>query len=172
MADAWVVMAGADVVGHMVLTPPGLALAAAAGPPLRRLPAGARLFAGTRARRRGVAALLLDRAIGTAAERGQTPVLEVETAACAAIGLYERAGRRHVGTSTADRTTADGRLARTRKYVAPAPPMNSSNSTSCLTLHQAMTQRQDRPFGHLRPDHRRTRLRPRSGPEAAATDKP
>ncbi|MFF1397380.1 GNAT family N-acetyltransferase [Streptomyces sp. NPDC058287] len=128
MTDAWVVMAGADVVGHMALTPPGLALATTAGLPEWRLLAVARLFVGTRARRRGVAALLLDRAIGTAAARGQTPVLEVETAARAAIGLYERAGRRHVGTSTADWTTADGRLARMRTYLAPAPPMNSSDS--------------------------------------------
>ncbi|MFD7202592.1 GNAT family N-acetyltransferase [Streptomyces sp. NPDC059893] len=129
MTDAWVVVAGADVVGHMALTPPGPALATAAGLPERSLLAVARLFVSTRARRRGVAALLLDRAIETGAARGPRPVLEVETAASAAIGLYERAGWRHVGTSTADWTTADGRLARMRVYVAPAVPMDSSRSS-------------------------------------------
>lgn len=130
MTDAWVVTAGADVVGHMALTPPGLALATATGLPEQRLLAVARLFVSTRARRRGVAALLLDRAIETGAARGQTPLLEVETAASAAIRLYERAGWRHVGTSTADWTTADGRLARMRAYAAPPMPMNSSYSSS------------------------------------------
>ncbi|MFE5690133.1 GNAT family N-acetyltransferase, partial [Streptomyces sp. NPDC056512] len=129
MTDAWVVVAGADVVGHMALTPPGPALATAAGLPERSLLAVARLFVSTRARRRGVAALLLDRAIETGAARGLRPVLEVETAASAAIGLYERAGWRHAGTSTADWTTADGRLARMRVYVAPAVPMDSSRSS-------------------------------------------
>ncbi|WP_406337245.1 GNAT family N-acetyltransferase [Streptomyces sp. NBC_00649] len=79
MTDAWVVVAGADVVGHMALTPPGPALATTAGLPERSLLAVARLFVSTRARRRGVAALLLDRAIETGAARGQRPVLEVET---------------------------------------------------------------------------------------------
>ncbi|MEU8483205.1 hypothetical protein [Streptomyces sp. NPDC048641] len=70
--------------------------------------------------------LLLDRAIETGAARERTAVLEVETAASAAIGLYERLGRRHAGTSTADWTTADGRLARMRTYVAPPTSVNSS----------------------------------------------
>lgn len=130
MTDAWVVVAGTDVVGHMALTPPGPALASAAGLPERRLVAVARLFVSTGARRRGVAALLLARAIETGAARGQTPVLEVETAASAAVGLYERAGWRYAGTSTADWTTADGRIARMRAYVAPSDLMNSSYPVS------------------------------------------
>ncbi|MFG3364135.1 GNAT family N-acetyltransferase [Streptomyces sp. NPDC090032] len=110
----------------MALTPPGPALASAAGLPEAHLVAVARLFVSTRARRRGVATLLLDRAIETGAARERTAVLEVETAASAAIGLYERLGRRHAGTSTADWTTADGRLARMRTYVAPPTSVNSS----------------------------------------------
>ncbi|MFF1262822.1 GNAT family N-acetyltransferase [Streptomyces sp. NPDC058321] len=71
MTDAWVVVAGADVVGHMALTPPGPALATTAGLPERSLLAVARLFVSPRARRRGVAALLLDRAIGPAQRAGR-----------------------------------------------------------------------------------------------------
>ncbi|WP_432164394.1 hypothetical protein [Streptomyces sp. bgisy031] len=88
------------------------------------MPATERHFVSTRARRRGVAALLLDRANRTGAGCEQTPALGTESAARITIGLYERPA-----TSTADRTTADGRLARMRAYVAPAaPPLNSSCS--------------------------------------------
>ncbi|MFD3563293.1 GNAT family N-acetyltransferase [Streptomyces sp. NPDC058686] len=127
MTEAWVVLAGVDVVGHMALTPPGPAPASAAGLPEAHLVAVARLFVSTRAGRRGVATLPLDRAIENGAARERTAVLEVETAASAAIGLYERLGRRRVGTCTADWTTADGRLARMRAHIAPPTSVNSSH---------------------------------------------
>ncbi|RNG17655.1 hypothetical protein [Streptomyces botrytidirepellens] len=51
---------------------------------------------------------------------GLRPVLEVDSGATAAIGLYERAGWRFVRAMTADWHTADGRLAVVHAYSGPA----------------------------------------------------
>ncbi|MEU0075719.1 GNAT family N-acetyltransferase [Streptomyces sp. NPDC006332] len=120
MLGAWVAVDSSAVLGHLVLARPGEALALAVGLPSRRLVSVTRLFVSAGARRRGVAARLLDKAIAVAAADGLRPVLEVEAGAAAAINLYERAGWRCVGTSAADWTTADGRVARMRSYVAPS----------------------------------------------------
>lgn len=130
MLDAWVAVEGPAVLGHLVLTRPGEALAAEVGLPAQRLVSVARFFVRVDARGRGVAAMLLDRAITAAAADGLRPVLQVEAGATAAIRLYERAGWRCVGSSTADWTTADGRAARMRSYVAPpgANPDETSRS--------------------------------------------
>ncbi|MFD0272806.1 GNAT family N-acetyltransferase [Kitasatospora sp. NPDC127111] len=119
LVEAWVAVDGDEVLGHLALTRPGAELAATLGLPERQLLAVARLFVGTAARRRGVAVRLLDQAVLIAGAEGLTPVLEVEEGAEAAVRLYERARWRHAGTSTADWTTADGRTARLRAYVAP-----------------------------------------------------
>ncbi|MEV8205658.1 GNAT family N-acetyltransferase [Streptomyces sp. NPDC079189] len=120
MLDAWVAVDGSAVLGHLVLARPGEALAIAVGLPSQRLVSVARFFVSAGARRRGVAARLLDKAIEVAAADGLRPVLEVEAGATAAINLYERAGWRYVGSSVADWITADGRVAQMRSYVAPS----------------------------------------------------
>ncbi|WP_228973156.1 GNAT family N-acetyltransferase [Streptomyces sp. DH12] len=120
LLGAWVAVDGGDVLGHMALTRPMEAPPVAVGLPARRLVGVARLFVDLRARRRGVAARLLDEATRVAADRGRTPVLEVEAGATSAIRLYERAGWSRVGSSAGDWTTADGRVARLLWYVAPS----------------------------------------------------
>ncbi|WP_405361040.1 GNAT family N-acetyltransferase [Kitasatospora sp. NBC_00085] len=119
LVDAWVAVDGSEVLGHMALTGAGPELAAVVGLPEERLLAVARLFVGTAARRRGVAAKLLGTAAEAAEAHGLGLVLEVEEGATAAVRLYERARWRYAGTSTADWRTADGRLARLRAYLAP-----------------------------------------------------
>ncbi|MFJ6484550.1 MULTISPECIES: GNAT family N-acetyltransferase [unclassified Streptomyces] len=106
--------------GHLALARPGEALAIAVGLPSQRLVSVARFFVSIGARRRGVAAKLLDKAIEVAAADGLRPVLEVEAGATAAINLYERAGWRYAGSSAAEWITADGRVAQMRSYVAPS----------------------------------------------------
>ncbi|WP_228034216.1 GNAT family N-acetyltransferase [Streptomyces spongiae] len=120
MLDAWVAVDGSAVLGHLVLARPGEALALAVGLPSQRLVSVARLFVSAGARRRGVAARLLDKAIDVAEADGLRPVLEVEAGATAAINLYERAGWRYVGSSAADWITADGRVAQMHSYIAPS----------------------------------------------------
>ncbi|MFF8382200.1 GNAT family N-acetyltransferase [Streptomyces kanasensis] len=119
LVGAWVAVDGTGVLGHMALTRPTEALAASVGLPARRLVAVARLFVGTRARRRGVAARLLEEAAEVAVAQRLTPVLEVEAGATSAIELYERTGWSRVGSTVGDWTTADGRAARLLSYVAP-----------------------------------------------------
>ncbi len=120
MLAAWVAVDGPEVLGHVVLARPGEALASVVGLPARRLVSVARLFVSAAARRRGTAAKLLERAVDEAAAHGLRPVLEVEAGATAAIKLYERAGWRCIGTSAADWTAADGRIAQVRSYVGPS----------------------------------------------------
>ena len=125
MLGAWVVVAaegteGPAVLGHVLLTRTDPALAAAIGAPAEGLAAVARLFVTTAARRRGLAAGLLGHAARAAVADGLRPVLEVDSGATAAIGLYERAGWRFVRAMTADWHTADGRLAVVHAYRGPA----------------------------------------------------
>ncbi|MFE7354660.1 GNAT family N-acetyltransferase [Streptomyces sp. NPDC057543] len=120
MLAAWVAVDGSEILGHVVLARPGTALATAVGLPAQRLVSVARLFVSACARRRGVAAKLLDKAVEEAVVHGLRPVLEVEAGATAAIKLYERARWRYVGSFSADWTTADGRVAQMRSYVGPS----------------------------------------------------
>jgi len=119
MLGAWVAAEGPAVLGHVTLTRTDPALADAIGAPAEGLAAIARLFVTTTARRRGLAADLLGHAARTAVADGLRPVLEVDSGATAAIGLYERAGWRFVRAMTADWHTADGRLAVVHAYSGP-----------------------------------------------------
>ncbi|MEU1806300.1 GNAT family N-acetyltransferase [Streptomyces sp. NPDC019937] len=107
------------VLGHVMLTRADPALADAIGAPAEGLAAVARLFVTTAARRRGLAAGLLGHAARAAVADGLRPVLEVDSGATAAIGLYERSGWRFVRAMTADWHTADGRLAVVHAYSGP-----------------------------------------------------
>lgn len=135
MLGAWVATEGAEgdsgtegasgnegpaVLGHVTLTRTDPALADAIGAPAEGLAAVARLFVTTAARRRGLAAGLLGHAARAAVADGLRPVLEVDSGATAAIGLYERTGWRFVRAMTADWHTADGRLAVVHAYSGPA----------------------------------------------------
>jgi len=111
------------------LTPPGLAaawVAALDDVPLAghalllESPAGdlelARLFVPPAARRRAVASALLQ----TAAALGRPMFLEVAaTGRSPATALYEAAGWRHTGTTTADWTTPAGAPVRLHHYRTP-----------------------------------------------------
>ncbi|WP_199831064.1 GNAT family N-acetyltransferase [Streptomyces sp. NBRC 110028] len=108
------------VLGHVMLTRADPALADAIGAPAEGLAAVARLFVTAAARRRGLAAGLLGHAARAAVADGLRPVLEVDSGATAAIGLYERAGWRFVRAMTADWHTADGHLAVVHAYSGPA----------------------------------------------------
>ncbi|MFI7388504.1 GNAT family N-acetyltransferase [Streptomyces sp. NPDC049813] len=119
MREAWVAVGDSSVLGHLVLAPAGEALADAVGLPSERLVSVARFFVTVAARRQGVAARLLDKAVEVAATDGLRAVLQVEVGATGAIRLYERAGWRHVGAAAGDWRTADGRVAQMRSYLAP-----------------------------------------------------
>jgi len=125
MVGAWISVDDSGVMGHVALTRPTEAMAAAAGQPARSLVSVARLFVSRGARRRGIATRLLDTATEAAAGRQARAVLEVESGAAAAIALYERAGWSLVSRSMADWTTADGRTARMLLYAAPAETLTS-----------------------------------------------
>ncbi|MFD7500608.1 GNAT family N-acetyltransferase [Streptomyces sp. NPDC059850] len=120
MLGAWVAAEGPAVLGHVALTRTDPALANAIGAPAEELAAVARLFVSTTARRRGLAAELLGHAARSAEADGLRPVLEVDSGATAAIGLYERAGWRFVSAMTADWHTANGQLAVVHAYSGPA----------------------------------------------------
>jgi ribosomal protein S18 acetylase RimI-like enzyme len=70
------------------------------------------------ARRSGVGRQLLGVAAADATERGLTPVLDVVTSYAAAIALYEREGRRAIGTIIV--AMPDGDAVDEHVYVAPA----------------------------------------------------
>ncbi|WP_377266999.1 GNAT family N-acetyltransferase [Peterkaempfera sp. SMS 1(5)a] len=133
MIGAWTAVDDSGVLGHMALTRPTEALAAAAGQPARSLVSVARLFVSHDARRRGVATRLLDTAAEVAGDRRARAVLEVESGAAAAIALYERAGWSLLSRSTADWTAADGRAAQMLLYIAPT----AVGTTDRVMLHQA-----------------------------------
>ncbi|MFB6778885.1 GNAT family N-acetyltransferase [Streptomyces sp. NPDC056352] len=122
LIDAWVAVDGPTVLGHVALTRTGEALAGDIGLPAEQLLSVARLFSHSGARRLGVAGALLDTAREAAAADGVRLALEVEDGGKAAIALYERHGWTYVGSRTDDWTTADGRPARMRAYLAPAGP--------------------------------------------------
>ncbi|MFG2617363.1 GNAT family N-acetyltransferase [Streptomyces sp. NPDC048507] len=77
-----------------------------------------RLFVSPAARGRGVAALLVDRAVRAAAERGLHPVLDVLDSDGAAVALYERLGWDLLGT--ARQRWSPTRTVTVHCYAAPA----------------------------------------------------
>lgn len=108
MLRGWVAVTHTDVlVGHVLLT-------AQARDTLEI----ARLFVSPEARGHGIGAALLDRAGAWADE--QERGLELEVVAderSRAIALYERAGWRRTGTTTAEWTTPDGGRVEVHRYT-------------------------------------------------------
>jgi ribosomal protein S18 acetylase RimI-like enzyme len=88
------------VAGHVILRQPPAGISSAEV---------SRLFVVPAARRQGVAAALLETAMGAAAENGLGLFLEVTDHLRAARSLYERAGFRLVSMAPAGWTTPDGR---------------------------------------------------------------
>ncbi|MEU9618433.1 MULTISPECIES: GNAT family N-acetyltransferase [unclassified Streptomyces] len=128
LLDAWVAVDGPTVLGHVALTRTEEVLAKEAGLPVAELASVARLFARSEARRRGVASALLDTVRAAAAADGVRLVLEAEEGGAAAIAFYERAGWRYLGSRTDGWTTADGRVARMRAYMAPVGPVGEPSA--------------------------------------------
>ncbi|MFE0529285.1 GNAT family N-acetyltransferase [Micromonospora parva] len=114
-ARAWVAVdADAAVVGHIAVhrvpDPAGGSLAQ----PTAEV---ARLFVVPKARGLALGSALLDRARRWAATRATDLVLEVTAGDTAAVALYERAGWRCVGTSTAPWAAPDGGPVSLRHYT-------------------------------------------------------
>jgi GNAT superfamily N-acetyltransferase len=120
ITGAWIAADGPTVLGHVTLTRPDAAFAAAAGRPESELAVVSRLFVAVEARRGGLAARLLDCVTRAATADGLLPALEVEARATGAIALYERAGWRFVRTDTGHWIAADGQPAKVRIYLGPA----------------------------------------------------
>lgn len=108
------------VLGHVALTRADDSLVQVVGAPAEGLAAVARLFVAATARGRGIARVLLETATQAADALGLRAVLEVESGAAGAIGLYERTGWRFVGAAVADWIAPDGQFAVVRAYVSPA----------------------------------------------------
>jgi PAS domain S-box-containing protein len=97
---AWVVEIDGDVVGHVALhdAEGDVASTALADRDASSLAVVARLMVAPRARRRGVATALLDRAADAARAAGSEPILDVGTRLTAAVRLYSRLGWVPCGT--------------------------------------------------------------------------
>ncbi|MEH1169050.1 GNAT family N-acetyltransferase [Micromonospora sp. CPCC 205539] len=113
-ARAWVAVdADGAIVGHVAvhrLPGPGN------GPPARPTAEVARLFVVPSARGLALGSALLDRARQWASARGTDLVLDVTSGSAGAVALYERAGWRCTGTSTAPWTAPDGSPVSLRHY--------------------------------------------------------
>ncbi|WP_328654722.1 GNAT family N-acetyltransferase [Micromonospora sp. NBC_00330] len=114
-ARAWVAVdADGAVVGHVAVhrIPDQVD-----GPPGRSTAEVARLFVMPKARGLALGSALLNRARQWADKRATDLVLEVAAGGTAAAALYERAGWRCVGTSTAPWTAPDGSPVSLRHYT-------------------------------------------------------
>jgi GNAT superfamily N-acetyltransferase len=100
---AWVAEIASAVVGHVTVSGTEVG----------------RLFVAPAARRRGVAAGLLDAVRAWAAVQQMALTLEIVDAprSAPAMDLYERTGWQHTRTTTASWTAADGSPVRLRHYV-------------------------------------------------------
>ncbi|WP_433319054.1 GNAT family N-acetyltransferase [Micromonospora sp. CA-269861] len=116
-ARAWVAVDDdAAIVGHLAVQ----RVPDPAGGPLARPTAEvARLFVVPKARGLALGSALLDRARQWANKRETDLVLELAAGGAAAAALYERAGWRCVGTSTAAWVAPDGSPVSLRHYTLP-----------------------------------------------------
>lgn len=117
---AWVAeVVGSGVVGHLAVqapTNPGHDR----DPSARPTAEVSRLFVVPAARRQSLASRLLRQAEEWATVQGYDLVLEVvDEENSSAVAVYERAGWRHTGTSTADWTAPDGGPVTLRHYRHP-----------------------------------------------------
>ncbi|WP_432056611.1 GNAT family N-acetyltransferase [Streptomyces sp. bgisy022] len=126
LLKAWVAVSDGRLAGHVALSRGG---AGDAAPALWSARTGAgtdttavvgRLFVSPGARGRGVGALLLARAASQAHRHGLHPVLDVAVSDTAACALYERLGRRLLGTVRQDWGARQGVVVRC--YAAAPPP--------------------------------------------------
>jgi len=116
---AWVAEIGGVIVGHVCVgSAADAAVVAHTGAPADRLAAVKRLFTTPAARRRGVAAALLDAASAHAAEHGLALWLDVVDGE-PAVEFYERLGWLLVDRRPADWMAQDGLRRTMRIYVAP-----------------------------------------------------
>ncbi|MET8357289.1 GNAT family N-acetyltransferase [Micromonospora sp. NPDC005171] len=114
-ARAWVALdADAAIVGHVAVH---RIADQVDGPPGRPTAEVARLFVTPKARGLALGSALLDRARRWADKRATDLVLELAAGGTAAEALYERAGWRCVGTSTAPWTAPDGSPVSLRHYT-------------------------------------------------------
>lgn len=100
MREAWVAVTGeAQIVGHVMVRN------------VRddeRAASVSRFFVSPHFRGQGLGIGLLDRARGWATDRGLRLLLEVDSSAVAAVGLYERHGWQRTGSYPADWTKPTG----------------------------------------------------------------
>lgn len=121
---AWVALDDRLVVGHVALHTAAFADGidvAVAELGLERSDFGvvARLLVDPTVRRSGIGRRLLDRAVTECRRRGLVPILDVVDRFEPAIGLYERAGWRRLGSIELE--LPDGSELREHVYVAPDP---------------------------------------------------
>ncbi|GAB3138098.1 GNAT family N-acetyltransferase [Microbispora hainanensis] len=124
LVAAWVVVNGADVLGHVGLSQPDAAtleplLAQAIGMPAGPVGSLTRLFVTPPGRGHGHATRLLDVVAKKAADLGIPLVLDVSDDDHGAITLYERAGWQRVATTRAEWLNAAGENALLHHYVSP-----------------------------------------------------
>ncbi|WCN84193.1 GNAT family N-acetyltransferase [Micromonospora sp. LH3U1] len=114
-ARAWVAVdADAAILGHVAVH---RVPSPANGPPARPTAEVARLFVIPRARGLALGNALLGRARQWASARGTDLVLDVTSGSAEAVALYERAGWRCTGSSTAPWTAPDGSPVSLRHYT-------------------------------------------------------
>ncbi|MEU9837384.1 GNAT family N-acetyltransferase, partial [Streptosporangium sp. NPDC048047] len=133
LVEAWVVVEGSDVVGHVGLSQLDAAtleapLTRAIGAPAGPVGSITRLFVTPQGRGHGHATRLLD-VVGTkAAALGIPLVLDVSDDGHAAISLYERAGWRRVASARAEWLNAAGENALLHYYVGPGAARKPAQS--------------------------------------------
>ncbi|MEU8410912.1 GNAT family N-acetyltransferase [Micromonospora sp. NPDC048842] len=129
-ARAWVAVdTDAAIVGHVAVHRIPDQVDGPAGRPTAEV---ARLFVVPKARGLALGSALLDRARQWADKRATDLVLELAGDGTAAAALYERAGWRCVGTSTAPWTAPDGSQVSLRHYAlrhrAPGPDVTPAST--------------------------------------------
>ncbi|MFJ8111542.1 GNAT family N-acetyltransferase [Streptomyces sp. NPDC096132] len=123
LLTAWVAELDGRIVGHVGLARSGVDDAAPglwsgrADVGVERTAVVSRLFVAPGARGQGVGALLLERAVKEAHERGLHPVLDVLASATTAATLYERLGWELL--DTVEREWLPGQIVALRCYAAP-----------------------------------------------------
>ncbi|GAA3990459.1 GNAT family N-acetyltransferase [Allokutzneria multivorans] len=120
---AWVAELDGGVVGHVGLSrrgegdlAPGLWSERSGQSPDETAVLN-RLFVTPRARGHGIGALLIERAVAEARERGVHPVLDVVASDTAAAALYERLGWVHM--ATVEQRWSPSQVVTVRCYAAP-----------------------------------------------------
>ncbi|MFF0243419.1 GNAT family N-acetyltransferase [Streptosporangium sandarakinum] len=141
LVEAWVVVEGSDVVGHVGLSRLDAAtleapLARAISTPAGPVGSITRLFVTPQGRGCGHAIRLLDVAGKKAADLGMPLVLDVSDDGHAAIALYERAGWRRVASARAEWLNAAGENALLHYYVSPETTRKPAQSEQAPSVRR------------------------------------